>query len=57
MEQTTKYAPMDSSFPHPSAHVSLGPRVTRGIGLVETSSLTAMLSSHVGLPDPMPDGS
>ena len=26
MEQTTKSAPMDGSFPHSSAHVSLGPR-------------------------------
>ena len=26
MGQTTKCAPMDSSFPHSSAHVSLGPR-------------------------------
>ena len=26
MEQTTKHAQMDSSFPHPSAHISLGLR-------------------------------
>ena len=26
MEQTTKSAPMDNSFPHSSVHVSLGPR-------------------------------
>ena len=28
MEQTTKHAPMDNSFPHSSAHVSLGLRKT-----------------------------
>ena len=28
MEQTTKHAPMDNSFPHSSAHVSLGLRRT-----------------------------